>query len=563
MLIKMNKVILIALFFSVPTFTIAQKVSSGVHNLSSSGSGAVKATAESEICIFCHTPHSSLPASPLWNKNNPGASYTLYSSSTLQAIPGQPDGSSILCLSCHDGTIALGDVISRSTDISFSGGITTMPSGAKNLSTDLSDDHPISFDYSATLASADGQLKDPSNVLPPVYLENGRLQCISCHDPHDNTNDNFLVVSKQNSELCKRCHDKTTWPSSTHSTSSATWNSSGTDPWQHVVGPFSTVAENACLSCHDPHSSAGKPILLKAAAEEDNCLDCHNGNVASTDIQTEVLKTYTHDVFNYFQVHDPSEAALSTVLHVECQDCHNPHASNNSTASAPVANGPLAGVQGINSSATPLAVVTNSYEVCYRCHGDSPSKPGSVITRQIAQNNVRLEFDPANPSYHPIEVAGQNSNVPSLIAPLTESSMIYCTDCHASNGASVPAGPHGSIYPQILKYRYETTDFTAESAANYELCYNCHSRTSILNDDSFGEHDKHIRGEDTPCSVCHDSHGISSSQGNSTNNTNLINFDLIVVGPDNMGRLRFEDRGNQTGRCYLDCHGKRHRPESY
>ncbi len=559
----MFRVVFLVLLFGYSALGWSQSVVDGVHNLSSRGTGKVRATSESEICIFCHAPHSGLPTSPLWNKKASGVTYVLYGSSTLQAIPGQPDGSSILCLSCHDGTIALGNINNRTTNLNFSGGITTMPTGSKNLSTDLSDDHPISFDYTSTLASLDGHLKDPSNILPPVHLENGKLQCVSCHDPHDNTNNNFLVETEQYSSLCIRCHDNPSWTASTHSTSTSTWNSSGTSPWQHLDNPYSTVSENACANCHDPHSSAGKPHLLKSATEEGNCLDCHNGNTAATDIQAQELKIYTHNVYGYSQMHDANEAALSNVMHVECQDCHNPHAVNATTASAPYANGAITGTMGIDASGSALSSITNSYELCFRCHADSPSKPGSVITRQIPQNNVRLEFALNGPSFHPIEGAGQNNDVPSLIAPLTESSIIYCTDCHASDGSSSPAGPHGSIFPQILKYRYETADWTKESATNYALCYSCHSRSSILNDDSFDDHDKHIAGEDIPCSACHDSHGISSSQGNTTNNTHLINFDLNIVSPNSMGILLFEDLGTNSGRCYLKCHGKNHKPKSY
>ena len=105
---------------------------------------------------------------------------------------------------------------------------------------------------------------------------------------------------------------------------------------------------------------------------------------------------------------------------------------------------------------------------------------------------------------------------------------------------------------------YTTIDNTPESASNYALCYNCHSRDSILNDESFPEHDKHVRGEDTPCNVCHDPHGISATQGNSTNNSHLINFDTSIVSPRGNGDLRFEDQGQFAGTCYLVCHDKDH-----
>jgi len=74
-----------------------------------------------DICIFCHTPHSSRPVAPLWNRPDPGTVYDPYDSTTQVASPGQPNGSSILCLSCHDGTIALGEVLSRPSPIAMSG----------------------------------------------------------------------------------------------------------------------------------------------------------------------------------------------------------------------------------------------------------------------------------------------------------------------------------------------------------------------------------------------------------------------------------------------------------
>ena len=91
------------------------------HNLSISGPGTLKASSESQICIFCHTPHNASAAAPLWNRRDPGSTYIPYSSTTAVANPGQPTGASILCLSCHDGTIALGDVLSRETPILMSG----------------------------------------------------------------------------------------------------------------------------------------------------------------------------------------------------------------------------------------------------------------------------------------------------------------------------------------------------------------------------------------------------------------------------------------------------------
>src|ERR1051326_4728424 len=87
------------------------------HDLSVAGSGTIKATIESEVCFFCHTPHRGTGQTPLWNHTLSSVTYTPYSSSTAKATIGQPTGASKLCLSCHDGTVAIGMVATRSTAI--------------------------------------------------------------------------------------------------------------------------------------------------------------------------------------------------------------------------------------------------------------------------------------------------------------------------------------------------------------------------------------------------------------------------------------------------------------
>ncbi|MEF9425914.1 MAG: hypothetical protein L0956_01585 [Candidatus Mariimomonas ferrooxydans] len=537
------------------------------HNLSVTGPGPVRSTAEERICIFCHTPHNAKRDIPyLWNRQDSTANYTPYQSSTLYATVGQPTGASKLCLSCHDGTIALGALISEPQEVPFEGGIRLMPAGPSKLGTDLSDDHPVSFIYDSSLAVINGEMVDPSALPPEVRLDgDGQLQCTACHDPHDDTNGKFLVKSNVYSDLCTTCHQKNGWTFSSHSTSNATWNGLGTDPWQHTT--YNTVSENACENCHKPHTAGGHERLLNYSFEEDNCLACHNGNVASTDIETELTKPYIHAVQDFTGIHDPAEDFTSggtTLKHVECTDCHNPHWANASSSSgAPQVTGANDGVTGIDVSGQQIAVSINLYEICFKCHDDNNVTTTLPIDRQIQQLNTRLEFDPLNPSYHPVEARGTNPNVPSLLPPYTTASIIYCTDCHNNDDTLGPRGPHGSNNKYLLEENYTTQDYTQENSYNYALCYKCHDRNSILNDESFKEHKKHIEGEDAPCSACHDPHGISLTQGNSINNNHLINFDITIVQPDMMGRLRFEDLGTFSGRCYLRCHGENHNPKRY
>ena len=565
MRIRTLYIIILAAFIFKPLYS--QSILTTVHNLSIDGSNLSKESHQSDVCNFCHTHHIKDAKESQWDKSVAGHNYTLYNSSTIQASPGQPNGVSLLCLSCHDGTIAKGNLIASSTYLDFSSGITELPHGRGTLGTDLSDDHPVSFTYNSSLSALDGELTEPTILSDHIKLENEQVQCTTCHDPHQNIYKDFLVLPTQYSELCINCHRKDYWDSSSHKVSNATWNGAGNNPWFHTE--YNTVAENACENCHNPHGADGHDRLMNYSIEEQNCLNCHNGNVATKDIQGMLAKRYSHNVYNYTQTHDPQEENIVQTKHVECEDCHNPHASKKLAASAPNANGFIEGVKGVDTHGNSVNHIQFEYELCYRCHGDSPAKPGSTSLRLIEQNNVRLEFDLNNPSYHPVEGPGKNGNVPSLMSPYSESSIIYCTDCHASDGNNSPAGPHGSIYPHILKYRYEISQNMSESYQAYELCYQCHSRDAIINSEtSYGKkvHQNHIVRMKIPCNTCHDSHGVSNSQGTTNNNSHLINFDISIVEPNkgiNAGRLEFIDLGDSEGQCYLSCHGKNHDGESY
>ncbi|MBU8870911.1 MAG: hypothetical protein KOO60_08645 [Gemmatimonadales bacterium] len=535
------------------------------HNLSVSGPGTVKALEETRVCVFCHTPHSASTEAQLWNRNSSAAGYTPYTSSTLDALAGQPTGSSRLCLGCHDGTIALGSVISESTVITMAGGVTVMPDGDTNLNVDLHDDHPFSFLYDAALAASDGQLIDPA-VLPAetVLDPSGEIQCTTCHDPHDDANGFFLVLPGDDAGLCEACHSPDQWASASHNTPllrkihSPAATATATDS-AHDKGIPST---NSCLNCHDAHGGDGGARLLAFAREEEGCIVCHGVTGPASDIESELGKFSAHPVALTDGVHDPREALPIASAHVECVDCHNPHATRAEATNAPDVPGALSGVRGLNGDNVTVEEAAYTYEVCYKCHAGSAWRPGPATPRQVVQSNSMLEFDPGNPSFHPVEGPGNNPNVPSLLHPYTETSIITCTDCHNSSGDS-PAGLHGSDFPHLLGWNYETAQGTIESYEAYELCYRCHDRTTILSNASWQSHRKHVVNEGFSCNSCHDPHGISATQGDESNHSRLINFDLTYVEPeDDTGLLEFVDNGG-FGTCTLKCHGDNHRDKNW
>lgn len=167
-----------------------------------------------EICVVCHTPHNAnntVNGAPLWNHEVTTTNFSVYQSSTFDGTAGQPDGASKLCLSCHDGTVALDNFGGKTSGTNYVG-------GEKNFGTDLSNDHPVSFTYDATLATADGEIYDPTSAnsglggtINDDLLIGGKMECASCHDVHNTVAINgtkLLVKSNSGSALCLTCHKK-------------------------------------------------------------------------------------------------------------------------------------------------------------------------------------------------------------------------------------------------------------------------------------------------------------------------------------------------------------------
>ncbi len=199
------------------------------------------------VCSVCHSAHNTDPSQlvPLWAHGTSTATFTPYASPSLNASVGTPDGVSLACLSCHDGSLALNQGISG-----WLGGGTNSSGpidASAQIGPDLHNTHPISFTYDAALAAADGALENPTVYkigdtktlltvntppVPPTWdgtsltgqtidqalLRDHKMQCSSCHDVHKlvgSAPSSGILVKISGSDstgrgslICRTCHIK-------------------------------------------------------------------------------------------------------------------------------------------------------------------------------------------------------------------------------------------------------------------------------------------------------------------------------------------------------------------
>ena len=154
--------------------------------------------AKNQICLPCHAPHNTIVkdangtivGAPLWNHTLSTATYDLYYNDQGQKVQGKVDTNSMLCLSCHDGTVAVD---------SFGGGAGTQQLTGGLLGTDLSNDHPLGehavWPTPNPSYMVDPALRTAAGIMPLRTLADGRqvVGCTSCHEPHNRKNTTSML----------------------------------------------------------------------------------------------------------------------------------------------------------------------------------------------------------------------------------------------------------------------------------------------------------------------------------------------------------------------------------
>ncbi len=182
-------------FAAAAAVAVGAGVRNSKHDFSADG------WSQEQLCLPCHVPHQATPTqgAPLWARSvDPGKKYLI----ARGEMVGGVGSASAVCLSCHDGSTALDSYGGVTGNVTIRSKRARIGEGG-----DLSGDHPIGVAY------PDGVKgywpKSLVRARNTIRLPNGQVECISCHDVHDESgNDYMLVESNQRSNLCQACHNK-------------------------------------------------------------------------------------------------------------------------------------------------------------------------------------------------------------------------------------------------------------------------------------------------------------------------------------------------------------------
>jgi predicted CXXCH cytochrome family protein len=417
-----------------------------------------------------------------------------------------------------------------------------------------------------------------------------------------------------------------------------------------IHGPYS-ITTDECAVCHSGHS-AQAPNLLVKGSQSGLCFTCHGAAAgATTNVQNEYalvrpVNTTTDTQRDYYS-HDAETASKHTQSqldefggvanrHSSCADCHNSHRAkvapdSTQTTKGWDASGSLAGVSGVSvvndaaAGSTPTYTfldgatqpITLEYQLCFKCHsGFTKLLPPIAGKPSMDELDKGVEFNPNNPSFHPIEAPGTNQTAkmdlnlkgtsPDKLWNFNVGSTIRCLNCHTSS--ETPAAPplplpgsalqpHTSTNRGILLRNYLDRDLkprvdsvavkakAAYSSGDFALCYTCHGEEPFANPTSpfnsnatnFSLHGQHLdllagkgdgamnidkAGDGQGNAICAECHFRIHSTTNKVGAQVIPGSRLVNFAPNvqpSGGAISWTPSGTSTpGSCTLTCHGYTH-----
>jgi predicted CxxxxCH...CXXCH cytochrome family protein len=273
--------------------------------------------------------------------------------------------------------------------------------------------------------------------------------------------------------------------------------------------------QTICFRCHSQNTDTALGGTLKTV----NGKDWFGSNTMRS-FAEDTFKSFTaagrsprHKISAYNGKHQVNEALADIALnkHVECADCHSPHAAkfgnHSSSFAAPftaVARGTrgtkianvLAGATGVTvttwgaaspttkwglnantygqTGTTALPVATMEYQLCFKCHTNAMGATGwfknmtsatPMGGKNLTWTDLSVEFNPNNASRHPVGTAlatASQLTAAKLKGGWTPGSIMTCSDCHNTD-STASKGPHGSAVKWMLAGTNKAWPYTLAS----------------------------------------------------------------------------------------------------
>lgn len=230
---------------------VAQAPGSGIQGTAHDFSGEAANSQTVGVCTFCHTPHRAAQTRLLWNHTLSANTFswdvtTTTGGTTLPTINPAWQGPSKFCLSCHDGSVAIGDVAwFRATARTGAGAINSTTHNGDvyqiaSVSGSMAGNHPVAhpFPFNGAASTYNGVTTGPAALLSGwqadptaagirLFMQSGAnvaagaavgstgIECSSCHDPHNGTGveDVFFLRGSIDGDaaanyICLKCHRK-------------------------------------------------------------------------------------------------------------------------------------------------------------------------------------------------------------------------------------------------------------------------------------------------------------------------------------------------------------------
>jgi predicted CXXCH cytochrome family protein len=358
---------------------------------------------------------------------------------------GKQDVSSTneMCFSCHDGFVLDSRSIWKSDK----------------------HNHPVGVKPSKkiTIPTSKGKTVFPLN-------DDGKVYCGTCHTAHGvdwNQSESpvFLRVKNVESSMCLACHlEKSTGPKEGNH---PIFKQPPNKP-QQLIQAGSKFAKDGgviCQSCHSPHASDNKKILVMHDQDSSLCMTCHKDK--------KNIKATKHNL-DKTAPEARNKKGQTTSESGVCASCHLPHG----------ANGPMLWAR------TTVKTKDNAAARCISCHQENGLADDKTVGRHSHPTMVsvnKLGIQVKKGKWHSKNVLLSGKNHVDL--PLYNSKghntlngdKVSCGSCHDPHTWSKSGQPSQTEEGEFVEGDEYSSFLRIKQDEKSTLCLNCHlKKKSIL-----------------------------------------------------------------------------------